>query len=51
MAKSQHPGYEHTALDGLLQSLEVINEKRIKVVINGGALNSKGLAETVHAEV
>lgn len=29
-------------------SLDLINEKRIKVVINGGALNPKGLAEKTH---
>lgn len=51
MAKGQHPGYEPTALDGLMQSLGVINERRIKVVINGGALNPKGLAVLVDAEV
>jgi hypothetical protein len=51
MAKNQHPGYEPTALDGLLQTIEVINDKRIKVVINGGALNAKGLAELVQTEV
>lgn len=51
VAKNEHPGYEPTALDGLLLSLEAINEKRIKVVINGGALNPKGLAEVVFDEV
>lgn len=40
----KHPGYEPTALDGLKLTLPLINEKRIKVVINGGALNPKGLA-------
>lgn len=43
--KGDHPGWEPTALDGLTLSLEVLNEKRIKVIINGGALNPKGLAE------
>lgn len=38
-------GYEQTALDGLTLSLDIINEKRIKVIINGGALNPKALAE------
>jgi hypothetical protein len=46
-----HPGWEPTALDGLTLSLEVLNEKRIKVVINGGSLNPKGLAEKVQSMV
>jgi hypothetical protein len=50
MAEKRHPGYEQTALDGLLQSIEVISQKQIKVVVNGGALNSKVLAEVVHRE-
>lgn len=40
----KHPGYEKTALDGIRLSLDLINEHRIKVVLNGGALNPKGLA-------
>jgi hypothetical protein len=48
-AAGSHPGWEPTALEGLTMSLSVINEKRIKVVINGGALNPKGLAEKVQA--
>ena len=51
MAAGSHPGYEATALEGLTRSLEVLNEKRIKVVINGGALNPKGLAEKVQEMV
>lgn len=47
MTAGTHPGYEATALEGLTLSLEVLNEKRIKVVINGGALNPHGLAERV----
>jgi hypothetical protein len=34
-----------TAWDGLQQTVELANEKRIKIVINGGGLNPKGLAE------
>ncbi|KAF3111029.1 hypothetical protein TWF569_007754 [Orbilia oligospora] len=45
MAKGSHPGWVPTALDGLQQTLEIANEKRIKIVINGGGLNPKGLAE------
>lgn len=32
-------------------TIDVINEKRIKVALNGGALNPKGLAEKVAALV
>jgi hypothetical protein len=39
-----HPGYEETAWKGIQQTIDVIVEKGIKVVINGGALNPKGLA-------
>lgn len=47
MARSAHPGWAATALDGLQHSLELLDEKRIKVVINGGSLNPKGLAEEI----
>jgi hypothetical protein len=47
MANQGHPGYEQTALDGISLSLKAINDKRIKIVVNGGALNPKGLAEAV----
>jgi hypothetical protein len=50
-AAGTHPGWEPTALDGLTQSLSVLNEKRIKVVVNGGSLNPKGLAEKVQSMV
>ena len=45
MHAGQHDGWEPTAWDGLQQTLDVLDEKRIKVVINGGSLNPKGLAE------
>nr|UWK20164.1 duf1446 domain containing protein [Trichoderma rhododendri] len=48
-AQSNGPGWIQTALDGIQLSLDIINEKRIKIVINGGAMNPKGLAERVHA--
>lgn len=44
-AAGQHDGWEPTAWDGLEQTLDVLNEKRIKVIINGGALNPGGLAK------
>jgi hypothetical protein len=46
-AAGQHPGWEQTAWDGIEQTIDLLNEKRIKVVINGGAHNPKGLAEKV----
>ncbi|KAJ5380666.1 uncharacterized protein N7496_003094 [Penicillium cataractarum] len=33
---------------GLQQTLEIATEKRIKIVINGGAINPRGLAEETH---
>lgn len=50
-AKGQHPGYEATALKGLELSIDAISKKRIKVAINGGALNPEGLAVKVAALV
>ncbi|KAK5994826.1 hypothetical protein PT974_03212 [Cladobotryum mycophilum] len=44
-------GWVATALDGITLSLDIVNEKRIKIVINGGARNPKGLAETVYEMV
>lgn len=44
MAAGKHKGYAETAWDGINQSAEVLAEKGIKVVLNGGALNPKGLA-------
>lgn len=44
-AAGKHQGYEPTAWDGLQQSMETINAKGIKVIINGGALNPLGLAK------
>jgi hypothetical protein len=29
-------------------SVDIINEKRIKLVVNGGCLNPRGLAEKTH---
>ncbi|KAL3417209.1 duf1446 domain-containing protein [Phlyctema vagabunda] len=39
-----HEGFEETAWEGLQMSLDVIAERGIKVVINGGSLNPSGLA-------
>lgn len=43
----KHPGWVDTAWAGLQQSIEVIAERNIKVVINGGSLNPSGLAQKV----
>ncbi|KAL4801501.1 hypothetical protein BDV18DRAFT_167341 [Aspergillus unguis] len=40
----KHLGYEESAWEGIRQSIDVIAEKGIKVVTNGGALDPKGLA-------
>ncbi|KAF7192466.1 hypothetical protein HII31_06206 [Pseudocercospora fuligena] len=47
-AKGEHPGWCQTAWDGIELTADLIAEKRIKVVINGGSLNPKGLALKVH---
>lgn len=43
--QGKHTGWIPDALDGLTQTMKVAAEKGIKIVINGGALNPKGLAE------
>ncbi|KAJ6145489.1 hypothetical protein N7470_009384 [Penicillium chermesinum] len=45
---SKGPGWVPTAWDGLQQTLDIAAEKGIKIVINGGAVNPKGLAEETH---
>ncbi|KAF7555018.1 hypothetical protein G7Z17_g2517 [Cylindrodendrum hubeiense] len=44
---NEHNGYEINALEGLKLSLEVAVRRRIRLVINGGALNPEGLARAV----
>ncbi|KAJ0413470.1 hypothetical protein BJY00DRAFT_306309 [Aspergillus carlsbadensis] len=51
MARSNHPGWVATAWDSLQQSLELLDEKCIKVIINSSTLNLKGLAEKTFALV
>lgn len=46
-----HPGYENTAWEGLQQTIDVIAERNIRVVINGGALDPKALAIKTQALV
>ncbi|KAM5341975.1 hypothetical protein ACJ41O_015006 [Fusarium nematophilum] len=42
--QGRHPGYEPFALQGLQESLKLIAQKGVKVIINGGSLNPAGLA-------
>lgn len=44
-------GWAPTALDGLRLTLELADQKRIKIIINGGGLNPRGLAEKTHKMV
>lgn len=37
--------WNETAWEGIEQTVDLLAEKRIKVIINGGVLNPKGLAE------
>lgn len=43
----QHPGNMQSAWDGLRESIDIIAERGIKVVINGGSINPSGLATKV----
>ena len=45
MKVGSYPCYEPSILDRVTLSLDVIYEKRVKAIINGGALNPKFLAE------
>ncbi|KAL2816026.1 DUF1446-domain-containing protein [Aspergillus cavernicola] len=49
--RGEHPGYEKTAWDGIEQTIDVIAQKGIRVVINGGALDPKALALKTQALV
>lgn len=46
-AAGQHPGWEQTAWDGISASIDLLASKRIKVIVNGGAHNPRGLAEKI----
>lgn len=50
-AASEKPGWIQSAYDGLEMSLDLINEKRIKVIVNGGCLDPRGLAKEVEKMV
>jgi hypothetical protein len=47
MDAGTHDGWEETCWDGFVQSIDLIAQKRIKVIVNGGALNPAGLAAKV----
>uniref|UniRef100_A0A060SX23 ARAD1A05412p n=1 Tax=Blastobotrys adeninivorans TaxID=409370 RepID=A0A060SX23_BLAAD len=49
--QGKHNGWEPSCEDGLLQTISVASEKKIKLVVNGGALNPGGLARLVAKEV
>ena len=51
MATGEHDGWEPTGWDGIQQTIDLLNEKRIKLCINAGALNPRGLAHKCQALV
>lgn len=46
-AASERPGWVQSAYEGITMSLDIINEKRIKVIVNGGCLDPRGMAKEV----
>ena len=46
-AASERPGWVQSAYEGISMSLDMINEKRIKVIVNGGCLDPRGMAKEV----
>ncbi|KAH0845007.1 hypothetical protein FOPE_09338 [Fonsecaea pedrosoi] len=42
-----HDGWEPTCWDGFVQTIDLIAQKELKVIVNGGALNPGGLAAKV----
>jgi hypothetical protein len=43
-ASTGRPGWIATAIQGLAMSLEIIHQKAIRVIVNGGCIDPKGLA-------
>jgi hypothetical protein len=41
----KHPGYDPFAFEGIKEAIDLLAKKNIKLVINGGSLNPRGLAE------
>ena len=50
-AASEKPGWIQSAYDGLEMSLDLIYQKKIKVIVNGGCLDPRGLALEVEKMV
>jgi hypothetical protein len=50
-AGPDRPKWIKSAFDGIAMSLDLINEKKIKVIVNGGCLDPKGMAEAVYQGV
>jgi hypothetical protein len=46
--KGEKTGWASTAWDGIQKSIDLLDQRRIKLVINGGQLNPRGLAEKTH---
>lgn len=46
--RGENPGWIPSAWDGIQKSIDLLDEKRIKLIINGGCLNPRGLAEKTH---
>lgn len=46
--RGENPGWIPSAWDGIEKSIHLLDEKRIKLIINGGCLNPRGLAEKTH---
>lgn len=47
MRAGKHDGWVSTCWDGIEESLDIVVEKSIKIIVNGGGLNPRGLAEKV----
>ncbi|KAH6988323.1 hypothetical protein BKA56DRAFT_478796 [Ilyonectria sp. MPI-CAGE-AT-0026] len=45
LTKGEREAFAATAWDGISKTVDLANEKRIKIIVNGGALNPRGLAE------
>lgn len=43
--RGEHNGWIPTCWEGIEMSVDILNERRIKLIVNGGCLNPKGLAE------
>ncbi|ODV90721.1 hypothetical protein CANCADRAFT_2450 [Tortispora caseinolytica NRRL Y-17796] len=48
--EGKHPGWEPTCEEGLMLTIDEAAKRGIKIVVNGGELNPKGLAQKVAEE-